>query len=456
MLSSHRGQDPVIAAQQYAVVLVNEEQLDQLMGRPSVRRVNSRFGPQDVYARYQRLKRQMMAGAVVLLVLAAGALWFLAPQPVLASMFPWSGASAVPALPTGASFSVTIASLQSGDAAAMAAARVRGLGLPAFTRRSPGKRQVYQAMVGPYASLDEAERTQRRLGGLGYSGAWLFVDESLRGASDAGHPEVSKGNPNVLLLGAPDRLSIVLELPSEPRQVKSDRSTQAALLIEAGPMPNPVQAQQWRAPEGVDLVDTVSIDGATAQGGGQHVLRALVALPDFAKANIRTEGRRVYVDLTRPLAEEDARTPRRLVDAPAATADQRAGAREKGAAVSEQGSGNGDQVQGTKQEEQYREAIAPLHERIAEVRPFLLSGAQSGSVEVLAAIDQTLATLEESLVSMNVPLAEAGQHQLLLSATRVARRGLEPGFTGDRVAHAQKAIDMFDGAMAIATTPAAQ
>ena len=109
-----------------------------------------------------------------------------------------------------------------------------------------------------------------------------------------------------------------------------------------------------------------------------------------------------------------------------------------------------------KQAEQYREAIAPVHQRVAEVRPFLLSAAQSGSVEVLAALDQTLASLEAALVAMSVPLSAAGQHQLLLSATRVARRGLEPGFTGDRLAHAHKAIDMFEGAMAPSTTPAAQ
>jgi hypothetical protein len=49
---------------------------------------------------------------------------------------------------------------------------------------------------------------------------------------------------------------------------------------------------------------------------------------------------------------------------------------------------------------------------------------------------------------MSVPQAEAGQHQLLISAMRVARAGLEPGFAGDRLAHAQKAITMFEGAMA--------
>jgi hypothetical protein len=55
-----------------------------------------------------------------------------------------------------------------------------------------------------------------------------------------------------------------------------------------------------------------------------------------------------------------------------------------------------------------------------------------------------------------VPPAEVGQHQLLITATRSARSGLQPGFAGDRLAHAQKALTMFDGAMAapvISTAP---
>ena len=35
-----------------------------------------------------------------------------------------------------------------------------------------------------------------------------------------------------------------------------------------------------------------------------------------------------------------------------------------------------------------------MHQRIGEVWPFLMSAAQSGSPDVLAAVDQTLATIE--------------------------------------------------------------
>jgi len=442
MLSRLKG--PEISEQQYAVVLVNEDQLNQLMRKPAMRQVN-RWAPHDVYARYQRLKRRTAAAAIVLLMLATGGFfWFVAPQPAMAAMFPWSAPSAAPTLYTGASFSVTIASLDSADGASVAAARVRGLGLPAFTRRSPGKQQIFQAMVGPYASLDEAEQAQRHLGAMGYRGARLFVDESLRSTPRGERPaSVAQANPVVLLLGAPDRLSLVLELQSEPRQVKSSRPDSGTLEIDAGPMATPAHPQQWGAPESVHLVRTVSIEAVSSQGG-QHYARARVALPEFAKANVRTEGRRVYVDLTWPLAEDDMRVPRRTAPAPS---EREAPASSAAAAVP---------AADAQQAQRYSEAIEPILQRITEVKPFLLSASQSGSVEVYAALDQTLANLEASLLSLSVPLSEAGQHQLLISATRVARRGLEPGFTGDRLVHAQKAVEMFDGAMAPAVTSAAQ
>jgi hypothetical protein len=446
-----RVQKPEIAGQQYAVVLVNEDQLNQLMRRPAMRQVNSRFTSNDALVQYRQLKRRTTAAAIVLLVLVAGALaWVFVPQPAMASMFDWSKPSALPTLYTGASFSVTIASLDSADRANDAAARVRSLGMPAFTRRSPGKYQVHQAMVGPFASLDEAEKAQRRLGGIGYYGARLFVDESLRGAPRSERPLDAPSDLGVLLLGAPDRLSLVFELQSEPRQVTSARPDAATLQIDAGPMPAPAQPQQWSAPDGVHLLHTVAIESVAAQGGLNYV-RARVALPEFAKANVRSEGRRVYVDLTWPLDEEEgSRTPRRMTAASPQEGNS-------GSAGDERELGGGAQKQnGLAPQGRYREEIQPIHRRITEVRPFILSAAQSGSTDVYAALDSTLATLEAALVGMSVPPSEVGQHQLLIAATRSVRSGLEPGFTGDRLAHAQKALTMFDGAMAapvISTTP---
>lgn len=444
MLTPQRVQNPEIAPQQYAVVLVNEEQLDQLMRRPAMRRINTGFAPADVYARYRRLKRWTAGvGAVLLVIAAGGLLWFVAPQPAMASMLAWTRPPAAPTLHTGASFSVTVASVGSSDGAASAAARVRALGLPAFTRRSPGKTQVHQAMVGPYASLDEAERAQRRLGDFGYRGARLFVDESLRGSPrGTGQVQTPHANPGVALLGAPDRLSLVLEFESEPRQVRSSRPSESTVEIDVGPMPEPAQPQQWSAPDGVHLLHTVAIEGMSAAGGLQYT-RARVAVPEFAKANVRAEGKRVYVDLTWSVAADDVRAPRRA--APEAPRESSSAAPAP-AAVPER-AGDVDA---------YRDAMEPVHRRIREVRPFLISAAQSGSVDVLTALDRTLSDLESSLVAMKVPADESGQHQLLVSAARTARRGLEPGFQGDRLAHMQKALTMFEGAMAPAFTPLAQ
>ena len=242
-----------------------------------MRQVNSRFLAQDAYSRYEKLKRRTTAAAILLLVLVAGGLaWVFVPQPAMASMFDWSKPAAIPTLYTGASFSVTIASVDSADGANVAASRVRSLGMPAFTRRSPGKDQVYQTMVGPFASLDEAEKAQRNLGSLGYRAARIFVDESLRTTPRGDQPivDTAAANPGILLLGAPDRVSLVFEMQSEPRQVSSSRPDGTTVQIDAGPMPTPAQPQQWSAPEGVHLLHTVSIESLSAQGGLNYVLYA--------------------------------------------------------------------------------------------------------------------------------------------------------------------------------------
>ena len=238
MLSRHSPSDAVLEPdQQYAVVLLNEEQLGQFMRRPGVRQVNRGYPVPDVHTRYLRLKRQTAAAAALLLLLGAGSfLYFMAPQPAMASMFAWNELSEAPTLDTGASFSVTMASLDSSDGAGFAAGRVRTLGFPSFTRVSPGRRQLHQAMVGPYASLDEAERVQRRLARSGFAGARIFVDETLRNAPrNELEPTVAEGNPNILLIGAPDRVSLVFELPLEPRQVR-ERRTENVLDLDVGPM----------------------------------------------------------------------------------------------------------------------------------------------------------------------------------------------------------------------------
>jgi len=426
---------------QYAVVLLNEEQLGQFMRRPGIRQVNRGYAVPDVHTRYLRLKRQTAAAAAVLLVLGVGSfLYFMAPQPAMASMFVWKELPAAPTLDTGTSFSVTVETTDSSDSAGYAAGRVRSLGFPAFTRVSPGRRQMHQAMAGPYASLDEAERAQRRLARSGFGGARIFVDESLRNAprNDVA-ATVADGNPNILLIGAPDRVSLVCVLPLEPRQVRERRS-ENVLDLDVGPISTHVSEQHWSAPEGIHLVDRVSIEGVKASEIGEF-LRAHVTVPEFARTNVRTEGRRVYIDLTWPMIAADAVTPRSPGAAPPRTtaAETRAtsAAREATAAVVQDLQAAGD----------YSEQLRGVLDRIAAVKPFLTSAAQSGSPDVLAALDETLATLESSVKGMRVPTDAVDQHQMLLSSIRTARKAASPSFSGDRVGQAREAFVLYDAAV---------
>jgi hypothetical protein len=443
---------------QYAVVLLNEDQLQQLVGgRP--RPVNRGYSVPDVHSRFLRLKRQIAAAAIVTgIVIVGGALYFLMPQQAMASIFTWSETADAPTLPTGASFSVTVASLDSGDDAGAAATRVRSLGLPAFTRTSPDKNQLHQAMVGPFVSLDEAERAQRRLVRAGMSGARIFVDESLRNAPRH-EPQTSPipdGNPSVVLLGAPDRVSLVFEMPSEPRQVRSRRSD-GLMDLDVGPMPNPVYAQQWVAPAGVHLVERLAIESAPPSENGQF-LRAHIAVPEFAKANVRSEGRRVYVDLTWPAAQSDepaSPAPMRVVTTPSeqpipdvapATVAPPAAPRPVQAASAPAPSA---QARG---QSQYATAIQPIVDRLTEIKPFLISASQSDSPDIQKAVDDSLAPLEASLKALRPPEGAVDQHHMLTTVIRTARRAVDPAFAGDRQAQAQQAVAMFE-ASTVAVTP---
>ncbi len=421
--------------QQYAVVLLNEEQLSQFMRKPGMRQVNRGYSVPDVHMRYLRLKKQTAAAAALVLLLGAGSfLYFMAPQPAMASMFAWKELPEAPTLDTGASFSVTIQTTDSSDGAGFAANRVRTLGFPSFTRVTPGRRQLHQAMVGPYASLDEAEKMQRRLARSGFASARIFVDESLRNAprNEIESP-INEGNPNVLLIGAPDRLSVVFELPLEPRQVRS-RRVENVLDLDVGPMATKVTPQQWSAPEGVHLIERVSIEGVQASETGDF-MRAHITVPEFARANVRAEGRRVYVDLTWPMVAPDAVAPRsgpapRTQEAPASRVVPVEDAR-----------------QDAPPSDKYDEQVSAVNERLASIKPFLTSAAQAGSPDVLRALDDTLSTLEATLLSLRAPSASADQHQMLVSAVRTARKAADVSVQGDRVTQAREAFVLYDAAM---------
>lgn len=438
MLNRRSEPDVVLEPeQQYAVVLLNEQQLGQFMRRPGVRPVNRGYSVPDVHMRYLRLKRQTAAAAALLLVLGAGSfLYFMAPQPAMASMFAWKELRDAPTLDTGASFSITIQTTDSSDGAGFAANRVRNLGFPAFTRVSPGRRQLHQAMVGPYASLDEAERVQRRLTRSGFPSARIFVDESLRNAprNDL-ETAMFEGNPNVLLIAAPDRVALVFELTLEPRQVRS-RRVDNVLELDVGPMSTKIEAQQWSAPEGVHLVERVSIEGVQASETGDF-LRAHVTVPEFARANVRAEGRRVYVDLTWPMIAPDQVAP------PAAPAPASAPTEPPPSRVVPVV----DARESAKGADEYAAELRGIVERLGEVRPFLTSAAKGGSPDVLRALDDTLSALEASLRGMRPPASSVDQHQMLLSAVRTARKATDVSFSGDRMAQAREAFVLYDASV---------
>jgi hypothetical protein len=251
-----------------------------------------------------------------------------------------------------------------------------------------------------------------------------------------------------LLIGAPDRLSLVFELPLEPRQVR-ERRTENVLDLDVGPISKHVQEQHWSAPEGIHLVDRVSIEGVQASETGEF-LRAHITVPEFARTNVRTEGRRVYVDLTWPMIAPDAVTPRAAPVAPAATQPAATPAAAPRAAQTVR--------EDPQSSDTYADQLRGVLERLAAVKPFLMSAAQSGSPDVLGALDETLRTIESSLKGMRVPIDAADQHQMLLSSVRAARKVAEPSFSGDRVGQAREAFVLYDAAVNVGSlvTPAAR
>ena len=453
--------EPVVESAQPALLVVSDSQLRQMVRPPVSRQLERRDVWPDRHARSRRVARPAWAAVFVLLA-GGGAVWLSAPLPILGSIMPPWGSAVVPVLNTGASFSLAIAAHESRDEAGRTAARVRGEGFPAFTRRSAGVPPVYQAMVGPYASLEEARRAQERLGAVGFVSARLFVDETLRASAAAPLAAPPEGRPGVRLLGASDRLSLVFDMPSDLRRVHSHRTTESTYDIDLGPLPATARAQSWAAPDGVHLVERVSLAGVVESDGTEH-LHASVELPDFARTSLRAEGRLVYLDLSWSSTDDDVVFAR--ADWPSAPAPLVSRPRElmpvstaplEAEAVAGLPSGeaapNDDLVA---DEERYLEAIATVHHRLAEIRPFLLSAVQSGEPQVLAALDQTLVAVWTMADAIGAPPSAHEQHRLLTSAIGLAREGLDPTFVGDRVAHAHQALTMIDGAAAPAVTPLA-
>jgi hypothetical protein len=348
-------------------------------------------------------------------------------------------------IPTGAGFSIAVTRSQNGANALRLASTIESTGLPAFTRslKSGTWRQV---VVGPYVSLDEAEQVLGYLASRGF-GARLLVDESVRRRPGHDGVPLLSATASLVLVSGAGRLSLVAELPDEPRQVETRRVSPTMLEVDVGPVSGPIPAQQWLTPNGVGLIDGIWTEEAFP--GEDPRLRIRLSVSDATLSNARILGNRVYIDLwsadTLKGSTRERTFPNRGV-----------------------GIGRPAPVPARppQPEFDYREIIAPTVARLETVGPFVLAAVAAPSPDVLKALAGTLASLKDWLLVVEPPATWAETHRSLVAVVTLAMSSVEPGFSGSRTARAQEAFALFDKTKAalqtsqtppttIATTPPA-
>jgi cell division protein FtsN len=430
--SARRGNSGVAdpATPQYPVLLLSEDQVAQLLRRQAMRTIDTRFAaPRVAFSAYLRLMRRARIVMALLLLISAGAgAWLWAPLPVLAA-FPWTTEEAPPALATGASFSLTVGSSRSAQDAAAMARRLAAAGRPSYLRTQVATHHV---MVGPFVSLDEAEGEQRRLAGAGVSGTRIFVDDSLRKASNA-PAAIAAGNPAMVLVGAGKQVSLALEFEHEPKQVTTKRGADGTVVVEMGPMASAIETQEWSAPAGVSLLRQVKVEEIVGAPEARHA-RATLLMPRSTMAHARVEGRRVYIDFMvaprkpRRPTPDAIRSPARQPLAEPVAASQAAAM--AGAPV-------------TPAVETPRAAsvdsLRPLLTRVERMVPFLQSATRTSSPDVLRALASNVDELDAALRQVPATPEIADAHGALSAAMASARRAVDAGFGGDHVAEAHQA-----------------
>jgi hypothetical protein len=330
------------------------------------------------------MRRNAAGIAILVLVPVATIVWF------------WSsaGAAAAPTVPTGAGFSLSVARARTEAAADTLAGRLAASGYPAFSRAVRG--EAHDVIVGPFVSIDEADRAQRQLRGQGL-GARMLVDESVRlapGAANVGTSHAA-GAPHLVLVGAAGRLSLVLEMQAQPGTVSTRAKEGSLLEIELGPLEGELRSQVWNGPPSASLVNHIAIDGV--ERDSRRFLRARIALANPVSSQVRVVGSRVYLDMwTMELGEKRS--------APAASIQPRAIARPESAVMAPP----------RLTAEQYQELIAPAIERLRSIEPFATAAVASPSPEILAALAGTLGDLQAWLAAIEPPPAEADNHAVLL------------------------------------------
>ncbi len=328
------------------------------------------------------------------------------------------GETATRTIPTGAGFTVTVAHMPGEPQARTMAARVAAVGLPAFTRRAD---QSFEVIAGPYVSLDEAEATQRFLAKRGFK-ARVLVDESVRRPPDEeGTPIVSKA-ADVLLIAGAGSLAVVIELPAEPRHVATQLINPYELEIVAGPAASRVHPIEWKAPAGVALLRRVSID--EVGDGRMRALRARILLPQSAQPNVRTAGRRIYVDLARPAPLPEPE----MLEVGVVRAKERV-------------------------VEDYRDTIAPVMDKLETIEPFIMSAVSQPAGDVLGALERSLRAMESWTGDITPPGRWRQSHDYIVAAVKKAAEAVSAGFTGDREGKAREAFALRDAARDALDTP---
>lgn len=346
-----------------------------------------------------------------------------------------SSRAVAPTVPTGASFNLTLSQFRSDHQARLVAANIERAGFPAFTR-IVRKGEWRQVIVGPYVSIDEAEAAQRLLARRGFGHGRMLVDESVRrtpGLDAATGSVATSGllDAGIVVVGAAGRVSVVLELRDEPRQVVASRSgaTGGTMLeIDAGPLKSSVGSRHWSAPQGVDLVEQVSVGEHDEDGA--RFMRTRLTVPQSARHNVRVVGRRVYIDLWSPQAGPiEVRSRRAAV------------------AVEE----SGPAAPPPPPAEEYGEALRPAVARFDEIEPFLISAVTAPNPDVLPVMEKTLVSLKDWMRTIAAPAESAGAHESLVVALNEAVTSVKADFDGDRAGQARDAIARFRASLPLTT-----
>jgi hypothetical protein len=231
----------------------------------------------------------------------------------------------------------------------------------------------------------------------------------------------------ISLLRSGERVSVAVDMTSEPNKIVMRNVAPTILEVEAGPISGRVDSQQLTPSVDVPFVSQVSVREFTAAQQRRFV-RLRMTLRNPSRSNVRVVGGTVYVDL--------AELPR----------SQRLPSR---AAISAAFRSTATPPSRPAADVSYRQTVDASVARLTEIGPFLLSAAGSPSPDVLAVVSQTLTTIHDSLRAADVPSSAAPAHDLLTSAVALAARAVAADFSGDRVAQVRRALALVDDAKAL-------